>query len=336
MILSIESSCDDSSIAVTEIDSKRVLFHQKISQDEDHSIHGGVVPELASRLHARNLPKILDRCKEYLPHIKAVAVTSEPGLSVTLLEGVMMAKILSISLNIPLISINHLVGHIYSLFIESEEILPLSLLLISGGHTLILEIDSKRAIKVVAKSSDDSFGESFDKVGKMLDIGYPGGPIVEMYARDSIDSKIELPLPLKNKKELEFSFSGLKNATRVEILKIKKERGDELDKKSKSDICYSFQKMATEHLLNVTKRYFKSKKIENFAIVGGASANLYVRERFSKLCCEFDINTIFSDLKYCTDNAAMIGRAAIWKYQNREYIAHKNLKVSPRSLEINF
>ena len=132
MILAIESSCDDTSIAVMEIESKKLLFHKKISQELEHSVYGGVVPELASRLHAKALPQILEQTKEFFPKLKAVAVTNAPGLSVTLQEGVMMAKALSISLNIPLIAVNHLVGHIYSLFIEKEEIKPLMVLLVSG------------------------------------------------------------------------------------------------------------------------------------------------------------------------------------------------------------
>ena len=174
MILSIESSCDDSSIAITEIKTKKLIFHKKISQELEHSVYGGVVPELAARLHIEALPKILEQCKQYLPKLKAIAVTNAPGLSVTLTEGVTMAKALSISLNIPLIACNHLKGHIYSLFIEKEQSLPSTILLVSGGHTQLIEANSLNDMKIIGSSIDDSFGESFDKVSKMMSLGYPG------------------------------------------------------------------------------------------------------------------------------------------------------------------
>ena len=138
LILSIESSCDDSSLAITDIETNKLIYHKKISQELQHSIYGGVVPELAARLHIEALPKILEECVEYFPKLKAIAVTNAPGLSVTLTEGVTMAKALSISLNLPLIAVNHLKVHIYSLFIEKDGILPISILLVSGGDTQIM------------------------------------------------------------------------------------------------------------------------------------------------------------------------------------------------------
>ena len=168
LILSIESSCDDSSLAITDIETNKLVYHKKISQELQHSVYGGVVPELAARLHIEALPKILEECVEYFPKLKAIAVTNAPGLSVTLTEGVTMAKALSISLNLPLIAVNHLKGHIYSLFIEKDEILPMTILLVSGGHTQIIEANSLNDMKVIASTMDDSFGESFDKVSEMV------------------------------------------------------------------------------------------------------------------------------------------------------------------------
>lgn len=163
MILSIESSCDDSSIAITDIESKKILYHKKISQEEQHSVYGGVVPELASRLHAVALPEILKETKPYFDKLKAVAVTNQPGLSVTLLEGIAMAKTLAVLKEIPLIEVHHLKGHIYSLFLEKETIFPLLVLLISGGHTQIIRVESFERMEILATSMDDSVGESFDK-----------------------------------------------------------------------------------------------------------------------------------------------------------------------------
>ena len=176
MILSIESSCDDSSVAITRIKDKKLLFHKKISQDEEHAKYGGVVPELAARLHAITLPKILEETKSYFKELKAVAVTNEPGLSVTLVEGVSMAKALSVALSLPIMGINHLKGHICSLFIEEDVRFPMDILLVSGGHTQLLHVTSLDHIELIATTMDDSFGESFDKVGKMLGI-VTGKPI---------------------------------------------------------------------------------------------------------------------------------------------------------------
>jgi len=308
VILSIESSCDDSSIAITKIDSKKVIFHKKISQELAHFKYGGVVPELASRLHLEALPKILAECKKYFKDLKVISVTNEPGLSVTLVEGIVMAKALSNALNIPLIYINHLVGHIYSLFIEKEAFYPLSVLLVSGGHTQLLEIYSYNNIKIIGSTIDDSFGESFDKVAKMLGLGYPGGPIIEKKALNGDEDRFSFPIPLKNSSKIEFSYSGLKNAVRLEIQK------NQLNEQNICDISASFQKAATTHLLQKVKKYFKNNPIKNFAIVGGASANKYLREKFEKLCIEFNKNLYLTSLEYCTDNAAMIGRATLEKY----------------------
>ena len=257
LILSIESSCDDSSIALTDIDTYALIYHRKISQESAHNVYGGVVPEIASRLHCESLPLVLADMKAFLSSrceyvcesdlcgdlrggenpfgaIRAIAITTQPGLSVSLLQGLIMAKTLCASLNVPIISINHLIGHFYSLFIgKSYATMPMSVLLVSGGHTQILEANRSDEFVVVASSKDDSFGECFDKVAKMLNLGYPGGSIIEQYAKkhkeisnktkndidksDNLRDLSPLPLPLKSSKELAFSFSGLKNATRLLI-----------------------------------------------------------------------------------------------------------------------
>jgi len=318
--LAIESSCDDSSIAVMEIDSKKLLFHKKISQELEHSKYGGVVPELASRLHAEALPKILEEAKEFFPKLKAVAVTNAPGLSVTLHEGVIMAKALSISLNIPLIGVNHLIGHIYSLFIGKEEIKPLTVLLVSGGHTKILNFEGVDKVCEIATTLDDSFGESFDKVAKMLKLGYPGGPIIEKLAKKG-EVSVDLPLPLKNSPDIQFSYSGMKNAVRLAI---------EENRHSKEDIAASFQSKAIEHLVFMSKRAIKKYRPKNFAIVGGASANLALRKEFEKLSKEYEFNLLYPDMKYTSDNAAMIARAAVEMYKKEMFTNYRDLKVIPR------
>jgi N6-L-threonylcarbamoyladenine synthase len=320
MILAIESSCDDSSIAVVEIESKKILFHKKISQEIEHSTYGGVVPELASRLHAEALPKILEEAKEFFKYLKAAAVTNAPGLSVTLQEGVMMAKALSISLNLPIIPVNHLIGHIYSLFIEKEEIKPMMVLLVSGGHTKLLSFNGINDICEIGSTLDDSFGESFDKCAKMLGLSYPGGPEIEKLAKNG-EVSLDLPLPLRNSSNIEFSYSGLKNAVRLAI---------ESEKYKKEDIAASFQSKAIEHLVFMSKRAIKKYKPENFAIVGGASANMVLRDEFEKLSKKFNFKLFYPEIKYTSDNAAMIARAAVELYKNKKFTDFKEIKIIPR------
>lgn len=324
MILSIESSCDDSGIAVTSIETKKLLFHRKISQDDSHASFGGVVPELAARLHAEGLPKLLEACREFLPHLKAVAVTNEPGLVVSLLEGVTMAKTLSLSLNIPLIGINHLIGHIYSLFIESETVWPLSLLLVSGGHTQLMETENGFDAKVIARTMDDSFGESFDKAAKMLGLDYPGGPAIESAAKRGDDSRFSFTRPIQDPR-MAFSFSGLKNALRLQIASV----GD-LDDQTRCDLAAAFQKVAIEHLLHKLKRYFEERRPQNFAVVGGASANAQLREKLLELCKRYDTTLLAPRLEYCSDNAAMIGRTALDAYLQQRFSDAKTIEVRSR------
>jgi len=325
MILSIESSCDDSSIAITKIENNQLLFHKKISQEEQHASYGGVVPELASRLHAIDLPNILEETKPYLDELKAVAVTNQPGLSVTLLEGIAMAKTIAVSKNIPLIAVHHLKGHIYSLFIEKEEILPLLVLLISGGHTQIIRVESLEKMTILATSIDDSVGESFDKVAKMMNLGYPGGPIIEQLALEGDENAFDFPVPLRNSKQIAFSLSGLKNAVRLAIESLG--GADNLTKKNRCDIAASFQKAVKLHLIQKSKKIFAKESIKDFAIVGGASANLYIRKAYKNLCSEFGKRLHTAPLKFCSDNAAMIGRYGVEAYK-------KELFVDPYKIDV--
>ncbi|RLA59100.1 MAG: tRNA (adenosine(37)-N6)-threonylcarbamoyltransferase complex transferase subunit TsaD [Epsilonproteobacteria bacterium] len=325
MILSIESSCDDSSIAITEISTRKLLYHKKISQEEEHSLYGGVVPELASRLHAVALPEILKETKPYFGKLKAIAVTNQPGLGVTLLEGIAMAKTLATLQNIPLIPVHHLKGHIYSLFIEKEAILPLLVLLISGGHTQIIQVDSFERMEILATSMDDSVGESFDKCAKMMGLGYPGGPLIEALALKGDEERFDLPVPLRNSPLIAFSLSGLKNAVR---LKVEACGGKEnMSEQDKADLSASFQKAVKLHLLQKSKKIFTKVDIKDFAIVGGASANKYIRSAYENLCAEFGKKLHLAPLAYCSDNAAMIGRYAIEAYTKKMFVPINKIDI---------
>ncbi|MBU1216538.1 tRNA (adenosine(37)-N6)-threonylcarbamoyltransferase complex transferase subunit TsaD [bacterium] len=325
MILSIESSCDDSAIAITEIATNKLLFHKKISQELEHSVYGGVVPELAARLHAEALPKILEECEPYFKDLRAVAVTSSPGLAVTLIEGVTMAKAISVALGIPLIGVNHLVGHIYSLFIEKETVFPLTVLLVSGGHTQVMEVKSLTEITTVAKSMDDSFGESFDKCAKMMGLGYPGGPLIQELGKNGDRKKYDFTIPLQGRQSslLAFSYSGLKNAVRLAV--------ESTDEQGYADIAASFEHIATMHIIKKLKKYFEISSPKTFAIVGGASANLYLRSHIEELLKPYGAKLLLSELKYCSDNAAMIGRVAIEMYKREMFHSLDDLEIAPRS-----
>jgi len=328
MILSIESSCDDSSLAITDIATGKLLHHQKISQEADHAHYGGVVPELASRLHAEALPVLLDGAKGFLLHLKAVAVTNQPGLGVTLLEGIMMAKTIATLQNIPLIAVHHLKAHIYSLFIDKEVIIPLLVLLISGGHTQIIRVSSHEKMEILATTIDDSVGESYDKCAKMMGLGYPGGPVIERLALMGDETRFELPVPLRNSPLLAFSLSGLKNATRLLIEESKAKEG-ELSHQTQCDIAAAFQQSVTLHLIQKSKKIFDKEPIKDFAIVGGASANKAIRTAYEKLCHKYHTNLHLAPLEYCADNAAMVGRYALEAYQRGEFVSPDTIDITP-------
>ncbi len=319
MILGIESSCDDSAIAIIKSDTLEVVFEKKLSQDDEHSKYGGVVPELASRLHAEALPKILQDAKAFLPNIKAVAVTSEPGLVITLLEGITMAKTLSVCLGVPLIGINHLMGHIYSLFINKSAEFPIGVLIASGGHTQLMQIDGYNCGKIWAKTLDDSVGEAFDKCAKMMNLGYPGGPLIEKAAKDGNENAYNFTLPLMGPKAA-FSYSGIKNAVRLLV-----EQGAD-----KNDLAASFQKVAVAHLLDKTERFLKDTKLKKFAVVGGVSANSYLREKLLKLCAKYGVELLAPDMKYSMDNAVMIARAGVDAY-NLGFALKDAISLEPKA-----
>lgn len=325
VILSIESSCDDSAIAITDIKAKKLLFHKKISQDAEHSVYGGVVPELASRLHALALPRLLESATEYLPHIKAVAVTNEPGLVVSLVEGVSMAKAIAVTLNTKLIAVNHLAGHIYSLFIEKESNFPMDVLLVSGGHTQYMRVCDLGQITVLAKTMDDSFGESFDKAAKMLSLGYPGGPVIERCAEGGDESAYELPIALQDNRAA-FSYSGLKNAFRLSV-----EGAMPLNEQKISNLAASFQKVAISHLIFKIKQLVRENPPKRVGIVGGAAANKRLRRELEELSKKYGFELLFPSMEFCSDNAAMIGRVAVDMYERQMFKNYAELDVASRA-----
>mgnify|MGYP004642318763 CR=1 FL=1 len=348
LILAIESSCDDSSIAIIDKDSFECVFHKKISQELAHSEFGGVVPELAARLHTTALPSILEQCSGYFDKLCAVAVTSEPGLSVSLLGGITMAKVLCASLRLPLIPVNHLVGHIYSLFLTQNAHFEMGVLLVSGGHTMLINVDKKGFLEVLASTNDDSFGESFDKVAKMLALARPNGVCVQECAQIASEKSLNFPVPLKHSKELAFSFSGLKNAVRLEILRqeslnstlsldensaksLNLSENSSSNKEQKSEIAFAFEEAATAHLIDKCRKAFAAHHFSTLGVVGGASANLRLRGKLQSLCAEFNCELRLAPLEFCADNALMIARAACALYERGEFASIKDNIISPKN-----
>ena len=204
---------------------------------------------------------------------------------------------------------------------------PLSILLLSGGHSMILEVDKKaEKINLIANTLDDSFGEAFDKVAKMLDLGYPGGSVVEALALQAIEKNISFPIPLKNYPKIAFSFSGLKNAVRLEI-----QKQDSINENQKSEICFAFQKSAIDHVSIQVKKYLSKSSIINFGVVGGASANKVLRNALEEIAFSFNKKILFAPFEFCSDNAAMIGRCAIDSYNKRNFVELEKLDISPSS-----
>ncbi|WP_456432817.1 tRNA (adenosine(37)-N6)-threonylcarbamoyltransferase complex transferase subunit TsaD [Nitratifractor sp.] len=326
LLLSIESSCDDSAIALTDIESKALIHHRKISQEREHSRYGGVVPELASRLHALSLPDLLEPLRNRFDEIAAVAVTNEPGLAVTLNEGVMMAKAFAAFKGVPLIGVHHLKGHVYSLFIEKPTRFPMIVTLLSGGHTMVLRVRGMDEMEILATSIDDSVGESYDKVAKMMGLGYPGGPIVEALAREGDPERFPLPVPLRNSPRIAFSLSGLKNAVRLTIQELG--GAEAMSERDRQDLAASFQRTVIAHLMQKIRKLLAQETIDDFALVGGVSANLAMRSAFAKLAEDFGMCFHTAPLEFCADNAAMIGRYGVDAYEAGRFTPPEALTVT--------
>jgi len=315
-ILAFETSCDDTSVAV--IDSNYKVYSNIISSQAKHEDFGGVVPELASRLHLQNIMKVTDaalkKADTTFEEIDAIAVSINPGLIGSLLVGVSFAKSLAFSLGKPLISVNHMIGHIYANKIDHPELEPPYLaLVVSGGHTEIVHFKSADDFEVIGKTRDDAAGEAFDKVAKLLDLGYPGGPIIDRIAKDGDPGFHRFPRALPQKDNFEFSFSGFKTSVRTYLA----DKDAEFKKKHIADITASVQQAIVDSLVKKTVTYARWNKIDKIIVAGGVSANSLLRSEIKKTAAKYKIEVFFPAMQYCMDNGAMIGAAAIEKYNNK-------------------
>lgn len=315
-ILAIESSCDETSMAIIKNGTDNIAT-TILTQMDTHAAFGGVVPEIASRMHSENitmvLEDVLNKANIKVEDVDAIAVTYAPGLLGSLLVGIEAAKTLALVYNKPLIKVNHLAGHIYANNLVQKMEFPLLALVISGGHTELVLMEDDYKFKVLGETLDDAIGEVYDKVARVLDLPYPGGPNIEKYAEQGTPS-YELPIPMNND-ELNFSYSGLKSAV-INLVHNEKQRGHEI---RKYDLAASFQKVAIDELVRKTELAIKKYNIKRLIVAGGVTANKYLRSEMEKLANKYDVNLTVPPIKYCTDNAAMIGCAAYPLYLKNDF-----------------
>ena len=318
-ILGIESSCDDTSAAIT---FNNKVISNIVSSQKIHRKFGGVVPELASRSHQNNIIPVVSHALKianiHQNQLKAIAFTRGPGLLGSLLVGTSFAKSLSLSLDIPLIDVNHMKAHVIANLINNTDIsFPLLCLTVSGGHTQIVLVKSVYEMSIIGETIDDSAGEAFDKSAKMLGLCYPGGPIIEkMASMSNKEDKYTFPEPKIDR--LNFSFSGLKTHI-SRFIKKEKEKDPLFITKNLNELCFSIQKRIVSILINKLILAIKETNIKNIAIAGGVASNKYFREEIKKLESKLNIKSFSPEIQYSTDNAAMIALCGYYKYLKKDF-----------------
>jgi len=320
VILGIESSCDDTSAAILR--GSKVLSNI-VANQSIHEKFGGVVPELASRAHQQNIVPVIDTAIKEANITKSdidlIAYTKGPGLLGSLLVGSSFAKSLSLALNIPLVSVNHMQAHILAHFIEHEDQkkpeFPFLCLTVSGGHTQIVKVNGFNKMKIIGTTLDDAAGEAFDKSAKVLGLKYPGGPLIDKYAKNGDINSYVFGKP--KIKGLDFSFSGLKTSI-MNTINVSLQKDPNFIKNNLNDLCASIQHSIIKILLDKIIIASKETKISNIAIAGGVSANSYLRKKLNELARETDFKIYIPKFEYCTDNGAMIAIAGKYKYINEK------------------
>ena len=317
-VLAIETSCDDTSVAV--VNSEYEVLANLTSTQDIHQQFGGVVPELASRMHIKYLMTLTNDClikaDLSLSDIDCVAVAVNPGLIGSLLVGTSFAKSLAYSLDKPLIAVNHMLGHVFANKIAHPHLQPPFLaLVVSGGHTELVNFTTLRDFQIVGRTHDDAAGEAFDKIAKLLGLGYPGGPIIDRMAKDGNPGFVEFPRALKQRDNYDFSFSGLKTA----VLNYLNGQDSAYIKEHITDIVASAQQAIIEPLVKKTIRYAHLNHIGHIVLAGGVSANSLLRKMMENKASDISAKLYYPPIPYCMDNAAMIGAAAIEKYQDGDF-----------------
>ena len=316
-ILAIESSCDETSFSIVK-NGKFDIATSISSQIDIHKNYGGVVPEIASREHLKNfifvLKEVLEKSKMSINDIDAIAVTYGPGLIGSLLVGVEVAKTLSLIYKKPLIAVNHMIGHIYSNNLNTNFVFPALILIVSGGHTDLVLMEDHMKFKVIGSTLDDAVGECYDKVARLMNLEYPGGPKIDKLSKLGKHS-YNLPKPLQDF-SCNFSFSGLKSA----VLNLVNNENMKNHVIVKEDLANSFQETIKEIFYSKIKNALKKYKVKAIYLAGGVSANSGIREITEKIAQENNLIYSYPEMKYCTDNATMIAAAAYYYYINNKFV----------------
>lgn len=304
-ILGIETSCDETSAAIV---ASGETLSNVISSQTVHNYFGGVVPEIASRIHIQIISKVVQdalvKANVKIEEVDGIAVTYQPGLIGSLVVGTNFAKAISIRYNKPLVPIDHIEGHIYSGFLEGKEInFPFITLVVSGGHTALFLVHSFNKYEMIGSTRDDAAGEAFDKIGKLLGLGYPAGPIIDKLAKNGDPKKYHFPRGLINSDDLDFSFSGLKTAVRYFV---QNNYPSGIPENELNDICASVQEAIVDVLIQKSMKAIESYKTSTFVIAGGVSANSRLRSLAMETIGQRGINIVIPKIQYCMDNAAMI------------------------------
>lgn len=333
-ILGIDTSCDDTSFAILEKNSKKVVANVVSSQNDIHKKFGGIMPEMASRSHLENLTQVFSQALSHAqisPHqIAAIAVTSTPGLIGCLLVGTSFAQGLALQLKIPLYAVNHLEAHLFSPFMETEPLFSCLGLVVSGGHTAFYKMTSCDEIEILGQTVDDAAGEAFDKCAKMMGLGYPGGAVVDRLAQMGDDKAFEFRVAKVKMGKQYLSFSGLKTALRDHVTRCKN-----LDEKTTQNLCASLQKAIVEALCEKLGYFLSRQEFLAFALSGGVAMNSLLRRRVQEVCEKNHVRSLVAKPEFCTDNGAMVAHVALIKKLGNSLFAlsaQASRKVQARKL----
>ena len=329
--LGIETSCDETAVAIFDSD-KGLIGESVFSQIDLHSEYGGVIPELASRDHCKKIIQIYKHALGAIDpgEIDYVAYTAGPGLLGALLIGENFAQGLALSLNKPLIPVNHLEAHLMAPFLDEEKVeFPFLTLLVSGGHSLIIDVQGLNQYEILGQSRDDAVGEAFDKVAKMLGLSYPGGPAIAKIAVQGTPGRFKFPRPMTNKPGLNFSFSGLKTFTLNTVNDLRGQSGRDLSSQEKADIAFAFQDAVVDTIRIKCERAMEQTGLDRLILAGGVSANIELRARLKQSVQKHHGQVFYPPLNLCTDNGAMIAYAGYLRLQHGHQES-LSIEVRPR------